>query len=55
MDDDLIIGARRFSSRLLLGTGKYKDLHQTKLAVEASGAADHYGCDPPHQHRPDAG
>ena len=38
MNDDLIIGARRFSSRLLLGTGKYKDLNQTKLAVEASGA-----------------
>ena len=38
MADDLIIGARRFSSRLLLGTGKYKDLNQTKLAVEASGA-----------------
>lgn len=38
MNDDLIIGARRFKSRLLLGTGKYKDLSQTKLAVEASGA-----------------
>ena len=38
MSDDLIIGARRFSSRLLLGTGKYKDLNQTKSAVEASGA-----------------
>ena len=38
MNDDLILGARRFGSRLLLGTGKYKDLAQTKLAVEASGA-----------------
>jgi len=38
MNDDLIIGARSFKSRLLLGTGKYKDLSQTKLAVEASGA-----------------
>ena len=38
MNDDLIIGARRFKSRLLLGTGKYKDLSQTRLAVEASGA-----------------
>ena len=38
MNDDLIIGARRFGSRLLLGTGKYRDLAQTKLAVEASGA-----------------
>ncbi len=38
MNDALMIGARRFSSRLLLGTGKYKDLDQTKAAVEASGA-----------------
>ena len=37
-EDSLLIGARRFSSRLLLGTGKYKDLAQTKSAVEASGA-----------------
>ena len=38
MNDLLKIGARRFNSRLLLGTGKYKDLDQTKAAVEASGA-----------------
>ena len=37
-DDALFIGPRRFTSRLLLGTGKYKDLAQTKAAVEASGA-----------------
>lgn len=37
-DDTLRIGARSFTSRLLLGTGKYKDLAQTKAAVEASGA-----------------
>ncbi|HET9538646.1 MAG TPA: thiazole synthase, partial [Mesorhizobium sp.] len=37
-EDSLFIGARKFTSRLLLGTGKYKDLAQTKLAVEASGA-----------------
>ena len=37
-DDTLRIGARKFSSRLLLGTGKYKDLAQTKAAVDASGA-----------------
>jgi thiazole synthase len=37
-DDTLHIGARTFSSRLLLGTGKYKDLAQTKAAVDASGA-----------------
>ena len=37
-DDALCIGARRFTSRLLLGTGKYRDLAQTQAAVEASGA-----------------
>jgi thiazole synthase len=36
--DVLRIGAREFTSRLLLGTGKYRDLAQTKAAVEASGA-----------------
>jgi thiazole synthase len=36
--DPLRIGARTFTSRLLLGTGKYKDLAQTRAAVEASGA-----------------
>jgi thiazole synthase len=38
MNDTLKIGAREFHSRLLIGTGKYKDLAQTKDAVEASGA-----------------
>jgi len=39
MTDGLLrIGARSFSSRLLLGTGKYRDLAQTRAAVEASGA-----------------
>jgi thiazole synthase len=38
MNDTLKIGAREFRSRLLIGTGKYKDLAQTKEAVEASGA-----------------
>ena len=37
-DDSLAIGTRRFTSRLLIGTGKYKDLAQTQAAVEASGA-----------------
>jgi len=36
--DPLMIGARRFSSRLLLGTGKYRDFEQTRLAIDASGA-----------------
>lgn len=38
MNDPLIIAGRRFSSRLLVGTGKYKDLQQTREAIEASGA-----------------
>ena len=38
MQDSLKIGARQFGSRLLLGTGKYQDLAQTRAAVEASGA-----------------
>ncbi len=36
--DSLIIGGRTFSSRLIVGTGKYKDGPQTKTAIEASGA-----------------
>ena len=36
--DDLRIGARSFASRLLVGTGKYRDLEQTRAAVEASGS-----------------
>lgn len=36
--DILRIGTREFSSRLLVGTGKYKDLSETQAAVEASGA-----------------
>ncbi len=38
MRDPLIIAGRTFSSRLLVGTGKYKDMPQTKAAIAASGA-----------------
>jgi thiazole synthase len=38
MDDKLIIAGKEYHSRLLLGTGKYKDFAETKAAVEASGA-----------------
>ena len=38
MDDALVIGGRAYGSRLLVGTGKYRDFEQTRLAVEASGA-----------------
>lgn len=37
-DDPLLIGQRRFQSRLLVGTGKYRDLEQTRDAIAASGA-----------------
>ena len=38
MDDKLIIAGKSYNSRLLLGTGKYRDFNETKAAVEASGA-----------------
>ncbi len=37
-NDDLIIAGRRFTSRLLVGTGKYKDFSQAQAAIVASGA-----------------
>ena len=38
MEDNLIIKGIEFKSRLWVGTGKYKDFEETKLAIEASGA-----------------
>ncbi len=38
MGDKLIIAGKSYSSRLLVGTGKYKDFAETQAAVEASGA-----------------
>ncbi len=38
MTDVLKIGDREFSSRLLVGTGKYKDFTETREAIVASGA-----------------
>jgi thiazole synthase len=38
MSDIFKIGERTFHSRLIVGTGKYKDLQETAHAVEASGA-----------------
>jgi thiazole synthase len=38
LKDPLIIAGRSYSSRLLIGTGKYRDFAQTRAAVEASGA-----------------
>lgn len=36
--DSLIIAGKIYSSRLLVGTGKYKDFSETRSAIEASGA-----------------
>lgn len=36
--DPLVVAGRQFTSRLIVGTGKYKDFAETRAAVEASGA-----------------
>ena len=36
--DPLIIAGRTFDSRLLIGTGKYRDFAETRAAIDASGA-----------------
>jgi len=36
--DGLVVAGKTYGSRLLIGTGKYKDFAQTRAAVEASGA-----------------
>jgi thiazole synthase len=36
--DPLVIAGRAVRSRLLVGTGKYKDFSQTRAAIDASGA-----------------
>lgn len=38
VDTPLIIAGKEYNSRLLVGSGKYKDLEETRLATEASGA-----------------
>jgi len=38
MNDKLIIAGKSYSSRLLVGTGKYKDFAETRAALDASGA-----------------
>ena len=38
MDDSLIIAGKNYNSRLLVGTGKYKDFDETRSSIEASGA-----------------
>ena len=38
MADKLIVAGKAYDSRLLVGTGKYKDFDETRRAIEASGA-----------------
>jgi thiazole synthase len=37
-NDDLVIDGRPYRSRLLVGTGKYRSMEETRAAIEASGA-----------------
>lgn len=37
-DDSFMLAGVSYHSRLLVGTGKYKDMEETRLAIEASGA-----------------
>ncbi|KAF1018761.1 MAG: Thiazole synthase [Pseudomonas sp.] len=37
-DKPFVLAGRTFQSRLLVGTGKYRDMEETRLAIEASGA-----------------
>ncbi len=38
IDASLVIAGKTYGSRLLVGTGKYRDFDETRRAVEASGA-----------------
>src|SRR5690606_6824245 len=38
MSDELVIGSRKFRSRLIVGTGKYASLALMREAIESSGA-----------------
>ena len=38
MTDALVIAGQSYASRLLVGSGKYRDMEQTRAATEASGA-----------------
>jgi len=37
-NDKLVVAGRAYDSRLLVGTGKYRDFDETRRAIEASGA-----------------
>jgi thiazole synthase len=48
----LTIAGKAYRSRLLVGTGKYKDFAETRAAIDASGAEIVTVADPSRQHRP---
>ena len=37
-EDKLVVAGKTYGSRLLVGTGKYRDFDETRRAIEASGA-----------------
>ncbi len=38
LNDPFVLAGREYRSRLIVGTGKYKDFEETRRAIEASGA-----------------
>src|SRR5437667_3080127 len=38
MKDPFVLAGKEYRSRLIVGTGKYKDFSETKRAIEVSGA-----------------
>ncbi len=38
MTDPFVLAGKSYRSRLIVGTGKYRDFAETKRAVDASGA-----------------
>ena len=38
VQDPLVLAGRSFESRLIVGTGKYRDIAETERAIDASGA-----------------
>src|SRR5450755_1067963 len=37
-NDPLVLAGKSYGSRLIVGTGKYKDVEETERAIDASGA-----------------
>ncbi|MGH7898025.1 MAG: sulfur carrier protein ThiS, partial [Candidatus Binatia bacterium] len=38
MKDPFVLAGKEYRSRLIVGTGKYRDFEETRRAIEASGA-----------------